>query len=185
MLTDRLSCGTLLLHESFLRNRTPTAKAVVTTWGDQAGDGRLIATGDRIRLDPEVEMEILHPALGFHGERDNANSLVLLITYANRRILLTGDLERDGLTALLNSPRRPVDFLLSPHHGSRTANPAELGAWTNPTWVVASASDRQILDRVKPNFPPEAQLHSTAQTGRVRCRIRPDGQINVETYRPR
>ncbi len=185
MLTDRLSCGTLLIHETFLRSRTPTASAVVSTWGEQAGDGQLIAAGDHIVLDPAMDMEVLHPAVGFRGERDNANSLVLLISYAGRRILLTGDLERDGLAALLGSPRRPVDLLLSPHHGSRNANPAELGAWTNPTWVVASAADRDILDRVKSNFPPETQRHSTAQTGRVRCRITSDGQIHVETYRPR
>lgn len=183
MLTDRLSCGTLLLHETFLRSQTPTAKAVVTEWGEHAGDGRLIASGDRIVVDPAVEIEVLHPAVGFHGERDNANSLVLLISYGGRRILLTGDLERDGLAALLASSRRPVDLLLSPHHGSRTANPPELGAWTNPTWLIASASDRDILDKVQANFPPETQRHSTARSGRVRCRISPDGQINVETYR--
>ncbi|MDP1796503.1 MAG: ComEC/Rec2 family competence protein [Planctomycetaceae bacterium] len=185
MLTDRLSCGTLLLHETFLRSRTPTASAVVSQWGEHAGDGRLIATGDRIVLDPDVEIEVLHPPWGFQGERDNANSLVLMITYAGRRILLTGDLERDGLSALLDSPRRPVDMLLSPHHGSRNANPAELGAWTNPTWLVASASDRHILDRVQDNFAPETQRHSTAQTGRVRCRIFPNGQIDVTTFRSR
>jgi len=184
MLTDRLSCGTLLIHKTFLRSQTPTASTVITTWGEHAGDGQLIAAGDRIVLDPTVALEVLHPAVGFRGERDNANSLVLLITYAGRRILLTGDLEREGLASLLASPRRPVDLLLSPHHGSRNANPSELGAWTNPTWLVASAADRHILDKVKNNFTPETQRHSTAQTGRVRCRISPDGQINVETYRP-
>ncbi len=182
-LTERLSCGTLLVHESFLRSPTPTVRAVVTAWGERGGDGAIISTGDRLMLDANVEIEVLHPVPGFRGERDNANSLVLLITYAGRRILLTGDLERDGLAALLRTPRRPVDVLLSPHHGSRTANPPELAAWTNPTWVVASAAERDILERVRGNFAPETQRLSTAQTGRVRCRIAPDGNISVETYR--
>lgn len=182
-LTERLSCGTLLLHSTFLKSPTPTAKSVVNSWGRNAGDALLMATGDRILVDPDVAIEVLHPAATFRGERDNANSLVLLVSYAGRRILLTGDLERDGLTALLRSPRRPVDVLLSPHHGSKAANPPELAAWTNPTWVIASAADRTILQRVQPHFTPETQLLSTAQTGRVRCRIAPDGQIQVVTYR--
>jgi len=184
-LAERLSCGTLFLHETFLKSPTPTANAVVTAWGEFCGEAHLIATGDRLRVDPDVEIEVLHPKMGFHGERDNANSLVLLITYAGRRILLTGDLERDGLSALLRLPRQPVDVLLSPHHGSKNANPPELAAWTNPTWVIASAADRDILDRVRSHFAPETQFLSTAQTGRVRCRIAPDGQISVETYRIR
>jgi competence protein ComEC len=39
---------------------------------------------------------------------------------------------------LLNAQRADVDVLISPHHGSRRANPPELAEWCMPELVVVS-----------------------------------------------
>lgn len=181
-LTERLSCGTLLLHETFLRSPTPTAAAVVESWRHRGEAGRLVFTGDRLTIDPRVRIEVLHPPAGFRGERDNSNSVVLLVEYAGRRLLLTGDLERDGLAALLDQPRRPADLVVAPHHGSRAANPPLFAAWCAPQFVAVSALDRRVVDRIQDHYGA-APVFNTAQCGRIRCVIRSDGDLNVSTFR--
>ena len=53
--------------------------------------GQSLAAGNDTRL------EVLHPPRkGVYGS-DNANSIVLFIEHAGRRVLLTGDLESPGL----------------------------------------------------------------------------------------
>ena len=89
---------------------------------------RLISRGDRLLLDEEVTIDVLHPRADFRSDKDNATSVVLSIEYAGRRILLTGDLESNGLDELLSREPMYVDVLLSPHHGSRAANPELLAA---------------------------------------------------------
>ena len=54
---------------------------------------------------------------------------MLLIEYAGRRLLLTGDLDGPGQAALLEQEPCHVDVLQSPHHGSRKANPPALADW--------------------------------------------------------
>lgn len=107
---------TLMWHiadpSTFLRSQTPTASTVITTWGEHAGDGQLIAAGDRIVLDPTVAYwKSYIRLLGFAVSGTTPTVSCCTITYAGRRILLTGDLEREGLASLLASPRRPVDLL--------------------------------------------------------------------------
>jgi competence protein ComEC len=134
-------------------------------------------------LDPSVSLTVWHPAAAFANERDNANSLVVCLEYAGRRLLFTGDLEREGLAELLAQPRQPVDVLIAPHHGSKAANPPALAAWTNPEWVPISAGDRHTADRIAVNYPPTGTLLNTATRGMIRCEIRPDGEVRVTTYR--
>lgn len=183
-LPGRLSCRWLGVHESFLRSPTPTVSATLDAWRHTNAEGRFLAAGDRVQLDPAVTIEILHPPAGYRAPRDNANSLVVRIEYAGRVLLLTGDLEREGLTALLNQPRQPADFLVAPHHGSRLANPPEFAAWCAPTWVVASASERQVGPRLLESYRDAGAVLNTATCGRVRCVVTASGQLEVTTYLP-
>ncbi|MFO0917945.1 MAG: hypothetical protein U0872_06470 [Planctomycetaceae bacterium] len=60
--------------------------------------------GERVPLCPDVEIQLFHPPQGFESEKDNPMSLVAGIEYCGRRILLTGDLEGDGLAEVLSQP---------------------------------------------------------------------------------
>ena len=104
---------------------------------------------------------VRHPPAGWHPEAsDNARSLVLDIAYAGRHLLLTGDLEQQGLVELvaLPHPDPPPDVILAPHHGGRTANPEWLYEWARPRLVVVSqrpiagrAGERPFADRTPRN----------------------------------
>uniref|UniRef100_A0A7C4QQD9 ComEC family competence protein n=1 Tax=Schlesneria paludicola TaxID=360056 RepID=A0A7C4QQD9_9PLAN len=180
---DRLVPGMLLVHRTFLDFSQPIVSQAIESWTTWGGSCRLIAAGDRIVLDRDVTIEVWHPAAAFRGRRDNANSLVVCLEYAGRRVLLTGDLESEGLTALLGLPRQAADLLIAPHHGARAANPPALGAWVNPTWVAISAADRTVADRLSEVYPSPIQRLNTAVGGMIRCEIAPDGAMDVYAYR--
>lgn len=141
----------------------------------------VIERGDHISLDPDVSIDVLHPA-GSHEYADNGASIVLDIQYQGRRILLTGDLRDRGLSELLQMDPRPVDLLLSPHHGDPVSNTSELARWSTPRLVVASARrefDTAHLQRV---YGPESLVFSTSRVGAVEVHITPDGSITHSTF---
>lgn len=182
-LIERVRPGVLLAHPTFRSHEKPTVVAVRDAWQRRGGSAAAIAAGDRIAWDPAVDVSVWLPHPETQYARDNANSLVILVQYAGRSLLVTGDLEREGLNDLLQRPRMPVDILVAPHHGSPAANPPALGDWTHPGWVVISSADPSLNARLRDHFPDDCVLLNTATTGRVRFVISPDGELKVETFR--
>lgn len=109
---------------------------------------------------------------------DNASSLCLVIQFANRRILLPGDLEDPGTKTLTASPPIDVDVLMAPHHGSLTTKQAGLIAWCQPMSIVISGSHRSLNQQVLKAYSPSGQnvLH-TARDHALQLRIEPDGKM--------
>lgn len=141
---------------------------------------RLLRRGDRLRLDA-ARLEVLHPdELGVLGS-DNANSLVLGVEYAGRRILLPGDLESPGVEALLAQEPYDCDLLLAPHHGSHRSNPPGFAAWCRPERVVISSGQprgeaRSAYSRAG------AEVSSTHETGEVSVSVTGQG-VEVNSFR--
>ncbi len=123
------------------------------------------------------KIEVLHPPRKGVLGSDNANSLVLAIEYADRRILLTGDLESPGLDDLVAEPPHDCDVLLAPHHGGRRSNTPALARWCSPEWVVVSGDDRnRTFANLKSTYEAEgAQVLSTAELGAITTEIGPKG----------
>ena len=148
---------------------------------------REIWRGDTLRTLGETRIEVLHPPrLGVFGS-DNANSVVLSIEYAGRRILLPGDLEPPGLADLLAEEPTHYDILLAPHHGSPRSNPPGFAVWTNPRWAIISGGARSDLGPVIEAYRAAgAEVLNTAQTGAIQCVIRPvggaKGEVDVRTW---
>jgi competence protein ComEC len=175
----------LLVHRTFLDWSQPPVAAALEK-ASRAGIAiTTIAAGQQIELDRDVTITILHPDVQFRGKADNANSLVLSIEYRGRRILLTGDLEREGLQKLLASEPMDTDVLLSPHHGSAAANGTDMARWSRPEWLIASCRDDKVRDRLEANFGPGTHVLTTARDGAVRCRITANGDLNVEPFKRR
>jgi competence protein ComEC len=183
-LTERLTVGTLCSHRTILTGEPAIVMQSLEAWSDAGGPIELVSAGDQIDVDPAVSVAVWQPTNDERFQRDNANSVVVQVEYAGRKILLTGDLERGGLAALLQRPRSPVDVLVAPHHGSKAANPPELAAWTNPALVVASSADRQARSRLSGSYTDPTVVLNTAETGCVRCEIHADGTWHVRTFRP-
>lgn len=142
-----------------------------------------VSAGDQLHLDPQVTIKVLRPKAGTIYSSDNASSIVLEIEYGNRRILLTGDLEHEGLFQLMDSPGRQADILLSPHHGSLAANPRTLAEWCDPTWIVASSGNRFPGQRLRTQYGKfGSRVLSTFESGAIEFRISPQGEMQKQHW---
>lgn len=182
-LVEIVPTRTLLVHRTFLDWTQPPVAAAIERAAAAGTAIQLIAAEQSIALDPNVEIRVLHPSVDFVGTSDNANSLVLCVTYAGRQIVLTGDIEKEGLVRLLTSERVHADILLSPHHGSLAANSRDLARWASPDWLIASCRDDSIRDRLSSQFGSETQVLTTARFGAVRCEISPVGDVSVFPFK--
>ncbi|GIW78572.1 MAG: competence protein ComEC [Gemmatales bacterium] len=136
-LLDRFPVGQITTTPSFAEKETPGVRKTLEMLRQNRVPVRIVRRGDRLTYGT-LQMEVLHPpAIGPEGI-ENERSLVLYLRHHNHAILLTGDLEKQGLSMLLAQPRRKIDILMAPHHGSRNANTSDLARWARPKLVVSS-----------------------------------------------
>lgn len=94
---------------------------------------------------------VVHPSreMALTGRSsDNSKSLCLLFRFAERSILLPGDLEPPGTHRLVERGAIDVDVLMAPHHGSLSAKSDLLMEWCDPEFVIISGSAKAASPRV-------------------------------------
>jgi competence protein ComEC len=111
------------------------------------------------------------------GLAANDASLVIRLSFAQRQILFTGDIEAQGEAELLG--RQTIDVLRSdllkvPHHGSRTSSSEALLAAVQPRWAVMSLGRRNRF-----GFPRPEVVRRYQQQGVGIYRTDWDGAIEV------
>ena len=95
-----------------------------------------------------VDFEVLHPQAGDYDSaaKSNAMSCVLRISNGEKTALLAGDLEAaQELRLVANSelgPKLKANFLLMPHHGSKTSSTASFLDAVQPQFALAQAGYR-------------------------------------------
>jgi competence protein ComEC len=85
-----------------------------------------VKEGDRLLLDPDVEIKVLGPYLrrAYLAEDENNSSVVLKIRYGRQKFLLTGDIGVEAQEGILESGADlRADVLKIPHHGSKLLSP--------------------------------------------------------------
>jgi competence protein ComEC len=152
----RVSAAVRTLQDALKRSKVP----VIEVWDQQT-----------IAAEAGCLLRVLHPPREGVTGSDNANSIVLAVEHAGRRILLTGDLEKAGIERLLASPRCDCDVLLAPHHGSKNSNPPGFAAWSTPEWVVISGGHGVAEEMVSAYRTRDARVLHTARDGAVRVRM--------------
>ncbi|NLK51501.1 MAG: DNA internalization-related competence protein ComEC/Rec2 [Syntrophomonadaceae bacterium] len=95
--------------------------------------------GMQIELDPAVCIKVLHPSIWCSGTRSdlNNNSVVLRITHGDNSVLLTGDLEEEGIRDLLQAELALQSHVYKiPHHGSRYSLETQFLTQVNPKLAI-------------------------------------------------
>jgi competence protein ComEC len=119
-----------------------------------------------------VEFEILHPqATDYDGSaKSNALSCVLRIAGGGKVALLVGDIEAPQETRLVASgaPLK-ADFLLAPHHGSKTSSSAGFLDAVQPPLAVAQVGYRNRFGHPAPEVQARYQERGIALVDSPRC----------------
>lgn len=182
-LLDRFPVGRVTCTPTFANKRTAGVRLVLKELYRRDIPLRVVKAGDSLAAGG-VELDVLHPpAVGPEGN-ENSRSLVLLVRHAGHSILLTGDLEGNGLRRVVDRlPRTDVDVLMAPHHGSGRADPAALAEWARPE-VVVSCQGPPPWPSVASRIYREsgALFLGTWPDGAVTVRSSA-GELAVETYR--
>lgn len=121
---------------------------------------------------------------------ENDRSCILLIEYAGRKILLSGDISKSVEYALLNDkPQlRNIDVLQVPHHGSKTSSSYWLVQQVQNARVIFSTGylnrfhhpHGKVVQRYQ---QARATLYNTAQDGMISITIDAQGNVKDDTYR--
>jgi competence protein ComEC len=181
-LLDRFTVGQVTWTPTFSDKQAPGVAFVVAELARRGIATRLAKSGDVFNAGP-VTLEVLHPPSEGVPGNENARSLVLAVRHAGHTLLLTGDLEGEGLRRVLSQPPVRCQVLMAPHHGSRAADPTALAQWARPKVVVScQGAPRGAGGTAEAYTSRGAQFLSTWDEGAVTIRSHVSGLV-VETFR--
>ncbi|HEY6806971.1 MAG TPA: ComEC/Rec2 family competence protein [Pyrinomonadaceae bacterium] len=134
----------------------------------------LIGSGDELHFG-EVVMRILWPlpSADPKAPSQNNDSVVLLIKFGERAILLTGDIEKETETQLLASyPNLHVDLVKVAHHGSHSSSIEKFVHATSPQYAVISVGRTSMFGHPHPEVVERwkqtgADVLTTGQSGTI------------------
>ncbi|WP_353096101.1 DNA internalization-related competence protein ComEC/Rec2 [Tissierella praeacuta] len=133
---------------------------------------------DLIWLDKNTSVEVLSPSEDLKTRSSDANnlSLVLLLSYYDKKILFTGDMEKEVELILSEKIRENVDIIKVPHHGSNTSSTEELLNKIRPSIGIISVGRNnfyghprgEVLDRYN---ELGTQLYRTDTMGMITVKL--------------
>ncbi len=181
-LLERFSVGMVTVTPTFFARQDKPIDILMTHLEQRHIPSRIIRAG-QVLTAGETRIEVLHPPDTGPPGPENARSMVLLVCYRGRSLLLTGDLEQAGLEQVLALPSRPVDVLIAPHHGSPSSNTERFADWARPRMVVVSDGPERG-HRPDPYSPRGSVVWRTSQDGAVFLRLSA-ARLEGETYMTR
>lgn len=148
----------------------------------------VLEAGQELTLRPGISLEILHPVPDFESSHANERSLVMRLLWRDMPLaLVPGDVERDGIAALLATGRDLTsDVLIVPHHGSKTSFSSRLYDAVLPKAALCSdgylnwygAPDQIVVDNIG------VPLFTTSRHGMVSAAWFPDGEMSIRAFLP-
>ena len=135
---ERFPVGTVIVSQPFLDFEQSSVKELCELAALKEIPIKIVRAGDELKpsRDSKTNLKVLHPPSQFESKFDNANSIVLEIDYAGHDLLLTGDLEKDGLAEVLSLGTDEFDVTMAPHHGSKYSSPKEFFDWAKADHVL-------------------------------------------------
>ena len=172
--------------------RTPAADAeyvrFATTMRDAGVPVDKIGAGDLLWFG-DVSAQVLWPPPGRdqNAPSGNNDSIVLLIRYGDKSLLLTGDIEKQGEAAVLREGISLRSELVKvAHHGSKTSSIEAFVAAAHPSLAIISVGrtsmfghpNREVVERWRASG---AEVMTTGQRGTIS--VVTDGHVlNVSTF---
>lgn len=135
---------------------------------------------EEISSDKQMKLTCIAPTDTFDGEVGNASSMVLDLQYGEFDMLFTGDLEKEGETAVIESGElRDYDVLKVGHHGSKYATSEAFLEQVKPEIALISAGKdnsygHPALETIERLENVGCKVYSTQQCGAIT--IRTDGE---------
>ena len=129
--------------------------------------------GDRFYLG-EASIDVLSVNARKYNVNSNDSSIVLMITYRNKKFLFTGDAGRRTEEEILkNKYNVKCDVLKIAHHGSGTSSGNSFLNAAHPEYAVFSVSsddiiDGRILDTLEESNP-KTKIFRTDENGMIIC----------------
>jgi len=149
-----------------------------------------ISIGDVLRVG-NVTAQVLWPppSRDENAPSRNNDSIMLLLRFGDRGLLLTGDIEKEGEASVLKEGiALRSDVVKVAHHGSKTSSTAAFVATTHPSLAIISVGrrsmfghpNREVVERWRASG---AEVMATGQRGTIT--IVTDGRVlNVSTFVP-
>ncbi len=150
--------------------------------------------GDCMTVGDTLTFTCLAPEAGVVYENKNAASMVLLASYEEFDLLLTGDMEKEGEERLLEQMDgqvsgdvlTSVEVLKVSHHGSRTATSPEFVSALSPQISVISCGKENRYghphtETLEALYEADSAVFRTDESGCVRIRVR-KGLIEVDEF---
>lgn len=140
---------------------------------------RVCERGDEWSWDG-VRFRILHPNAEF-GARGNESSCVLKIDAGQSSLLVAGDIERRGESAVLaQALPLAADVVVVPHHGSATSSSPPFVAAVSADWAIVSAGFANRWGFPRPDVRERweesgAAVVVTGESGAVSVTLEPAG----------
>ena len=191
-LLRRFPVGQVTLTPTFADKESPGVEAALAALEKHSVHTRVVVSGERFQAG-NVAFEVLHPPAAGPSGTENVRSLVLLMRHEGHTILLTGDLEGEGQALVTSRPISPVDVMLAPHHGGKSANAPRgapekpeagiVAAWARPKLVVSSQRAGTPTEHLRASYGAVgATVWDTPTVGAVTVRSHATGVI-VESFR--
>jgi competence protein ComEC len=186
-LLKRFPVARVTVTPSFADKSTPGVEAALAAF-DRRGIARRVAVvGERFEAGA-VTFDVLHPPMEGPPGNENTRSMVLLVRHGGHTVLLTGDLEGEGQTMVRLRPVPPVDVMLAPHHGGKSANapqfdadkkaqPGLMAMWARPKLVVSSQRPRPTDHLAAAYGGVGATVWDTPTAGAVTVRCHATGVV--------
>ncbi|MCE9561084.1 MAG: ComEC/Rec2 family competence protein [Planctomycetes bacterium] len=181
-LLKRFPVGRVTLTPTFTDKSSPGVEAALAAFERHKVATRIAVAGDRFEAG-RVTLDVLHPPAERLAGNENTRSMVLLVRSGSHTVLLTGDLEGLGQTKVQERPVSPVDVMLAPHHGAKSAHvplPSLVATWAKPKFVISSQRPGPTEHLAKAY--PGASIWDTPTAGAVTVRCHSTGVV-AEAFR--
>lgn len=149
---------------------------------------RTLDSKNSLRLDENTDLKVLWPKDKNNVDylSENNKSLVILLSYYDKNILFTGDMEKEVEEEIGKNINIDIDIIKVPHHGSKTSSTEKLLMKLRPKTGIISVGrnnfynhpSEEVLDRYE-NI--NTQILRTDESGLIKVVLSKDKQL-IESY---